>query len=201
MADIVDSKIAQHFTLVMVSMLDVSHKKKVVAELADNWSDVLQVIYNLQLDSNSAGNQLKSMEADIEKVTAAFEKLSGNKCRKPKNPLQQTTQRSVTYNPYNITEDLSRSAGHVIPDITHVFAQELLPQMANAQNSGYSMKDVVANYAISMIKSYYDNAGFVPMIIVDQITGQINQVAEMAQCVSYAPQNTLKEYVLNKIYK
>ena len=201
MADIVDSKIAQHYTLVMVSMLDSNHKKKVVAELADNWSDVLQVIFNLQLDSNPAGNQLKNMAADIDKVTAAFEKLSGGKCRKPKNPLQQTTQRIPSYNPYNITEDVNRSAGHVIPDITHVFAQELLPQMSSAQFTGKALKDVVADYAISMIKSYYANAGFVPMIIVDQITGQINQVAEMAHRISYAPYNNLKEYVLNKICK
>ena len=39
------------------------------------------------------------------------------------------------------------------------------------------------------------------MLIVDQITGQINQVVEMVQTVSYAPYNSLKEYVLSKIYK
>ena len=52
-----------------------------------------------------------------------------------------------------------------------------------------------------MIKSYYDNAGFVPMLIVDQITGQVNQVAEMVQKVSYTPYSSLKEYILSKIYK
>ena len=61
-------------------------------------------------------------------------------------------------------------------------------------------KDIVAEYALAMIKSYYDNAGFVPMVIVDQITGQINQVAEMVQRISYSPYPSLKEYVLSKIY-
>jgi hypothetical protein len=52
-----------------------------------------------------------------------------------------------------------------------------------------------------MIKSYYDNAGYVPMVIVDQITGQINQVAEMVQRISYTPYPSLKEYLLSMIYK
>lgn len=200
MADIVDAKIAQHFVLVNLSMVDATHRKKVVSELAENWSDVLQVIYNLQLDSNDAGNELKMMESDIKKVTAAFEKLSGAKCRTPKNPLN-VVPRKVSFNPYHITEDLNRAVGHTIPDVTSVFAQELIPEMVSALGRGQNPKDVVANYVISMIKSYYDNAGFVPMVIVDQLTGQINQVAEMVQRVSYSPYPSLKEYVLSKIYK
>lgn len=200
MADIVDSKIASHYILVEQAMRNAEHRKRTVKELADNWSDVLQVIFNLQLDSNSAGDTFKTMEDDIQNVTNAFEKLSGTKCKEPINPLN-VSPKNATYNPFGITEDLMRSQGHLLPDFTNVFAQELIPQMVNAKHSGMEQKDIVANYAIAMIKSYYDNAGFVPMIIVDQITGQINQVAEMVQRVSYAPCNTLKEYVLSKIYK
>lgn len=109
--------------------------------------------------------------------------------------------RNVTYNPFNITEDLEKSQGHMIPDITNVFAGELIPQLVENPYSGKAPKDIVADYALSMIKSYYDNAGFVPMVIVDQITGQINQVAEMVQRVSYNPYPSLKEYVLSKIYR
>ena len=39
------------------------------------------------------------------------------------------------------------------------------------------------------------------MLIVDQITGQVNQVAEMVEHISYAPQKNLKEYILSKIYR
>lgn len=200
MADIVDSKIASHYILVEQAMLNAEHRNRTVKELADNWSDVLQVIYNLKLDSNSAGDKFKAMETDIQKVSEAFEKLSGSKCKKPINPLN-VSPKNTTYNPFGITEDLMRSQGHLLPDFTNVFAQELIPQMVNAQQSGVEPKDIVANYAIAMIKSYYDNAGFVPMRIVDQITGQINQVAEMVQRVSYSPCKSLKEYVLSKIYK
>lgn len=93
------------------------------------------------------------------------------------------------------------SEGRAIPDITDVFARELVPMLASNQHSSDESRDIVANYVLSMIKSYYDNAGFVPMLIVDQITGQVNQVAEMVQRVSYNPYSSLKEYILSKIYK
>lgn len=198
MVDIVDQDVLVRYALVSNAMKDESNKRNVVRDLADNWSDVLQVIFNMQLESNLDGDKLKQMESEIPKVTLAFEKMSGNKCREPKDP-RKITPRKVTYNPLNITEDLALSHGHSIPDITHVFAQDLFPRLAST--SGKDSKDVIAEYTIAMIKSYYDNAGFVPMVIVDQITGQISQVADMAMKISYSPYPSLKEYVLSKIYK
>lgn len=197
MSGIVDSRIASHYALVSMAMSDPSHKKNTVKDLANNWSDVLQVIFNMQLEPNPEGDKFKAMEPDIKKVTAAFEKLSGGKCREIKDP-RKVTPRRVSYNPYQITEDPVRSRGHVIPEIKEVFAQELFPMLASSRGDS---KDIVANYAISMIKSYYDNAGFVPMVIVEQITGQISQVADMVERISYTPYSSLKEYVLSKIYK
>lgn len=197
MSSIVDSKIASHYALVSLAMSDPSHRKTTVKDLANNWSDVLQVIFNMQLEPNPEGDKFKAMESDINKVTKAFERLSGGKCREMKDP-RKVTPRRVSYNPYQITEDPVRSRGHVIPDIKEVFAQELFPMLSSSRGDS---KDIVANYAISMIKSYYDNAGFVPMVIVEQITGQISQVADMVERISYSPYSSLKEYVLSKIYK
>ena len=199
-ADLVDQDIVVRHALVCNSMGDASHKRKVITELADNWSDVLQVIFNLQLEPNEEGARFAHIKSEIQSVTIAFEKLSGRKCRKPKDP-RNIEHRNVTYNPFNITEDLIKSQGHMIPDITYVFARELIPQLLTNKYSGKMPKDIVANYALSMIKSYYDNAGVVPMIIVDQITGQINQVAEKVQTICYTPYPSLKEYVLSKIYR
>ena len=140
------------------------------------------------------------MESNIQTVTKAIEKLSGKNCKKPSNPLK-VHPKKVSYNPFNITEDLKLAEGRAIPDITDVFARELVPMLASNQHSSDESRDIVANYALSMIKSYYDNAGFVPMLIVDQITGQVNQVAEMVEHISYAPQKNLKEYILSKIYR
>lgn len=199
-SDITDNNIASHYVLVKLSISDDSHRRNVVRDLADNWSDVLQVIFNLELDDNEAGNKLKKMESNIHTVTKAIEKLSGKNCKKPSNPLK-VHPKKVSYNPFNITEDLKLAEGRAIPDITDVFARELVPMLASNQHSSDESRDIVANYALSMIKSYYDNAGFVPMLIVDQITGQVNQVAEMVEHISYAPQKNLKEYILSKIYR
>lgn len=199
-SDLVDRHIAAHYALVYNSMSDAIHRRKVVAELADNWSDVLQVIFILQLEPNEDGKRFAIIKSEIQSVTTAFEKLSGKKCREPKDP-RKIAPRIVTYNPFNITEDLEKSQGHMIPDITSAFARELIPQLLDNQHCTKSPKDIVADYALIMIKSYYDNAGYVPMLIVDQITGQINQVVEMIQTVSYAPYQSLKEYVLSKIYR
>lgn len=199
-SDITDKSIASHYVLVKLSMADISHRKQTIRDLADNWSDVLQVIFNLELDDNEAGNKFCKMESQILIVTKAIEKLSGNKCKKPSNPLK-VTPRKVSYNPFNITEDLKFAEGRAIPDITDVFARELIPMLMSTQNAPGKSKDIVLSYALSMIKSYYDNAGFVPMLIVDQITGQISQVAERVQRISYAPYPSLKEYILSRIYK
>lgn len=199
-SDITDNNIASHYVLVKLSMSDGSQRQNVIRDLADNWSDVLQVIFNLELDDNEAGNRFKKMESNIQTVTKAIEKLSGNNCKKPSNPLK-VRSKEVSYNPFNITEDLKLAEGRAIPDITDVFARELIPMLVSNQYSSDESREIVANYALSMIKSYYDNAGFVPMLIVDQITGQVNQVAEMVQKVSYTPYSSLKEYILSKIYK
>lgn len=199
-SDITDNNIASHYVLVKLSMSDGSQRQNVIRDLADNWSDVLQVIFNLELDDNEAGNRFKKMESNIQTVTKAIEKLSGNNCKKPSNPLKVHSKK-VSYNPFNITEDLKLAEGRAIPDITDVFARELIPMLVSNQYSSDDSREIVANYALSMIKSYYDNAGFVPMLIVDQITGQVNQVAEMVQKVSYTPYSSLKEYILSKIYK
>lgn len=198
MADIVDQDMLIRFVLVSSAMKDESKKRDIVRDLADNWSDVLQVIFNMQLESDLDGDKLKQMEPEIKKVTLAFEKMSGKKCKEPQDP-RKIAPRKVIYNPLNITEDLALSHGHSIPDITHVFAHDLFPLLATA--SGKDCKEIVAEYTIAMIKSYYDNAGFVPMIIVDQITGQIDQVVHMAMKISYSPYPSLKEYILSKIYK
>lgn len=198
MENLVGQDMFVRYVLVSSSMRDENNKSNVVRDLSDNWSDVLQLIFNMQLETNPDGDKLRQIESEIQKVTMAFEKMSGKKCKKPKDP-RQITPRMITYNPLNITEDLALSQGRSIPDITQVFAQDLFPRLTSA--SSKESKDIVAEYTIAMIKSYYDSAGFVPMVVVDQITGQINQVADTVVKISYSPYPSLKEYVLSKIYK
>ena len=198
MQDLVDRDMLVQYVLASNSMRNENNRKCIVRDLSDNWSDILQVIFMMKLEQSPEVDKLKQIEPEIQKVTSAFEKMSGKKCKEPKDP-RKNTPRKVTYNPLNITEDLALSRGHSIPDITHIFAQELFPRLAMASDN--ESKDIVAEYTIAMIKSYYDKVGFVPMVIVDQITGQINQAADMAIRISYSPYPSLKEYVLSKIYK
>lgn len=62
-SDITDNNIASHYVLVKLSMSDGSQRQNVIRDLADNWSDVLQVIFNLELDDNEAGNRFKKWKA------------------------------------------------------------------------------------------------------------------------------------------
>lgn len=199
MQDLVDRDMFVQYVLASNSMRNENNRKCIVRDLSDNWSDILQVIFIMKLEPNPEGDKLQQIEPEIQKVTLAFEKMSGKKCKEPKDP-RKNTPRKVTYNPLNITEDFALSKGHTIPDITDVFARDLLPLLL-AKDSDNESKDIVAEYTIAMIKSYYDNAGFVPMVIVDQITGQINQVVCMIMEISYSPYPSLKEYILSKIYK
>lgn len=200
LSEITDNQIATHYMLVKHTLSNSTDRNRVISELADNWSDVLQVIYNMQLEPNPEGDRFGTMKLEIQDITNAIEKMSGVKCKEPKDP-RNVTPKEVTYNPFKITENPMMSRGHCIPDLTNVFAQELVPQILSSQVYGKKPKDVVLDYAMAMIRSYYENAGFVPMVIVDQITGQINQVTEMVQRISYAPYGSLKEYLLSKIYK
>lgn len=199
MENIVNNEIFLRYVLVRNALLDINNKRNTISELSDNWSGVLQVIFTMQLESNTDGDKFKQLEPEILRVTSAFEKISGKKCKEPKDP-RVVIPRQVTFNPFGITEDLVLSRGHSIPDFTNAFAHDLIPQLSDNYRNIES-KDIVAEYVISLIKSYYDNAGFVPMVVVDQITGQINRVVELVGKISYAPYPSLKEYVLSKIYK
>lgn len=189
-SDVLSNAMLNHYVLVAMAMKDANHRKRSVLGLSDNWVDVLTSIQAIKQGGASDGKKFESMEGDIEYVTKAMEKWSGKTCVRPKN---------IMYNPYGITENASMSVGHSIPDLRAVFAEELLPQLRNARIMGMTEADVTREYVISMIKSYRDNARYVPMCIVDSLCAQIENIANRAG-VSF-PHDSLKDYVLEKIYK
>ena len=110
-------------------------------------------------------------------------------------------------NPFNITENEALSAGHSLPNLRSVFAMELRKTaQANSHIIAGKMDlyapEIVSQYAIDMIKSYYENAGFVPMCIVDAITTQVSDAADLVfDNINYSPHSSLKTLVLSKIYQ
>lgn len=210
MKDIVDSQIASHYLLVMMSMSDASHKRSTINDLADNWSDVLQVIYNLQLEPNTAGDKLKAMDGDIKKITAAFEKLSGKKCKAPKNPLQQSDSedkytkmvKNATFNPFKITCDPRLQNSQPVPNIKSVLANELSNLYSKLSSDGQASKknlvSMASGYAFNLVESYYNNAGYVPKNSLDQIIEQVYQA--MQQTGFRSAFDTLDDFKYNCYY-
>lgn len=181
-------------------MANADYKKSITEDLADNWSDILQVIFNCQLDSDSTSQKLKDLKNEVENLTKAFETFSKSKCKEPQNPMN-VTQKVIIYNPYNITEDIECSKGHSIPIMTHLFTVDLITLQKQSHFSNLSIRDIVVDYAITLVKSYYDSTGFVPMVIIDQITGQVEQASDAVGLSQYVPHRSLKKLVLDKIYK
>lgn len=74
-------------------------------------------------------------------------------------------------NPFNITKaDLS----HTIPNIEHVFRRELLESFDNSLLvEALGIKSIIKSYVFNMVESYYNNAGYVPSNIVDEIVKQV----------------------------
>ena len=187
MADIVDSNILSHYQLVKSAMLDESHKKKTIEELADNWSDVLQVICNLQQSPNEAGKKFKAMESDIQKVTTIFERLSDKKCRKPVLPMPKTTVedkytkmvKTATFNPFKITCEPSLQNTQQLPNLKNVFRQELNNLCSQLGTQDYvAQKEILSGYTFNLVESYYNNAGYVPINSLNQILEQVYEAMQ-----------------------
>lgn len=188
--DVLDNTVQKEYPLVLMAMNDTSNRREAIAELSENWSDVLNCIQAVkQQIGASDSKRFIEIESDIEYVTKAMERWSGKHCARPQN---------VLYNPYGITENAGMSRGHSIPDMTNIFAPELVPQINRAKRLGNSGVEETKKYVIDMIESYHDNAGYVPMCIVDSLCNQIGKIATNAG-VTF-PNNDLKSFVLKEIY-
>lgn len=208
---LVDSDISKHYLLVKMAMQDTSHRKKTLKDLADNWSDVLQVIFNLQLDDNDTGRRLKQLKNEIENITHLFEKISGSKCRTPKNPLHSSKipdryeemVKNATFNPFKITLSPQFQNSQQLPDFREVFTNELndlyskLSMMKDEIPHKFKV-DMVSGYMFNLVESYFKNAGYVPFNTLNQM---IEQVFEAVQKTGFKNTfSTLDDFKYNCYY-
>ena len=180
-----------HYMLVSVNLSD--KLDQILSNLSDNWNDILQSVNALKTDSSEDKEKLIQIDEYLNRVTKTMETLCGKTITKPI---------SKSYNPYKITENDALANGHYLPDLRDVFINELMGPilLANVQHQDASKP--VCDYAIRMIKSYYDNAGFVPMKIVDIIVSQIEEIAyRLTKEITWNGHKGLKELVLSQIYK
>lgn len=68
-----------------------------------------------------------------------------------------------------------------MPDITHVFRNELVNMLNNSALAEFGYRGIIGGYAYSMILSYYQNAGFVPKNMVDQILEMVYKAIKTSE--------------------
>lgn len=83
-------------------------------------------------------------------------------------------------NPLHITND-PQFQSHRLPDLTDVFRRELIDLVDNPYMREFGYRGVIGGYAYNMITSYYNNAGFVPKTIVDQILEMVYNAIKTSQ--------------------
>lgn len=78
------------------------------------------------------------------------------------------------FNPFNITTDERLQGGQPLPNLLDVFKRELESSLNNTVLlSNLGAKQIVQSYVFNLAESYYNNAGYIPKIILDQIIEQV----------------------------
>jgi hypothetical protein len=88
---------------------------------------------------------------------------------------------NARHNPLKITADPRLQSPNRMPDITHVFRNELVNMLNNPALSELGYRGIIGGYAYSMILSYYQNAGFVPKNMVDQILEMVYKAIKTSE--------------------
>lgn len=123
--------------------------------------------------------------------------------------LQKMIKEKGTENPLNIQDDDSLSRSHKIPNMKSAFESELVSYYAVTmveKGGDIELKEVTEFYAVSMLISYFYNAGITPMCIVDAIAEQIyavsmNMYKQFVNIPLHSSAHDLKENMLRIAYK
>lgn len=106
------------------------------------------------------------------------------------------------YNPLNIQDDPNLRKFHQIPNLSSILKKELenLYMQSLIRKQDVSLCTITEDYAISLLKSYYENAGIVPMCIVDEVIKQIYSAPYSALGkFIYPSEDLLKQKILQKL--
>lgn len=85
-----------------------------------------------------------------------------------------TMVENSNFNPFNITTDERLQGGQPLPNLLDVFKRELKSSLNNTVLlSNLGAKQIVQSYVFNLAESYYNNAGYIPKVILDQIIEQV----------------------------
>ena len=86
--------------------------------------------------------------------------------------------KNATFNPFNITCDPRFQNENKMPDYRAVFTRELKNSYNrlvsfNESNNQKALTSMVTGYTFNLVKSYYNNAGYVPKNTLDELLEQV----------------------------
>lgn len=187
-SDLIDKAIQLHYLATKTTLSDPEIRAKAISDLANNWSDVLQTILEIQTSNTYESKDFIELQPEIDHVTRIIEEISCKKCRKPiigyaKTPDPRSSQfnrdantqmiEEATYNPYGITAKPELQRFPPFNDCVDIFKIDLL-RLYNDSKKGNEIR-IFISYVNSLVEEYYEKAGYVPKNTVDAIVEQCHQ--------------------------
>lgn len=104
-----------------------------------------------------------------EEETVSMPKKTNSQYPQYKEDKYSLLVESASNNPYNITNNRLLNDKITWMNMTNYFKNELESLLLSCKDRGVSETNMVVTYVNTSIKSWYDNAGYVPKAIVDAI--------------------------------
>lgn len=195
-----------------ITLLDTENRLKAISDLANNWSDILQTILEIQTSNTNDSKDFIELQPEITHVTRVIEEISGSKCRKPIIGYVKTSDprksqfnqdaftemvEEATYNPFRITAKPELQRFPPFPDCVERFKIELLSIYNDSSSNRGREIEIFISYVVNIVESYYENTGFVPKNTVDSIVEQCDQAIKGSSFAWHLPTLDEKKY---KVY-
>ena len=186
-----DMTLKQQCDKIKAMMSDVDNRSKAIADLANNWSGILQTILEIRNSRSREGEVFESLKAEISHVTDMIESTSGSKCRNPNmgyakiaDPQRSQFNRdafsdmveNASVNPFGITNDPALQNFPPLPsDLYDTFKSGLVRHFQTYGKNRTDAESIFVDYVFSLVVSYYKEDGFVPKNTVDAMIEQCHK--------------------------
>lgn len=209
---LVDMPMQQHYDKIIAALADADDGTMGIADLSNNWSDILQTILEIQTANVVESKSFINLQPEIDNITDVIEALSGTKCRKPtigyvNIPEPKRTQfgrdtftemvENAVYNPFGITTEPTLQNFPPLPDLHNIFKAELLNLFKTTDLKELGHIEIFILYVYRLVKSYHENAGHVPKNTVDAMIEQCHEAIKETLYGWYIPSLDEMKY---KIY-
>ena len=211
-SSLADVPMRQHYDKFFATLADPDGSTLAIANLSNNWSDILQTILEIQTNNVEESKTFINLQPEIDNITDVIEALSGSKCRKPTIgyitiPEPKRTQfgrdtftemvENAVYNPFGITAEPTLQNFPPLPDLHKIFKAELFSLYKTSDLKELGHIQIFILYVYGLVRSYYENAGYVPKNTVDAMIEQCHEAIKETLYGWYIPSLDEMKY---KIY-